>query len=84
MRVAVDDIRATLPALNNPILEFKMAAVPVEEQKRERKLTWCFLTAEVNSNETVAIADLVGGALIHLGMDVVRQLWQRNVAVLLA
>ncbi len=59
--MVADDIRATLPALNCPILESKMVAVPVEEQRRERKLSWCFLMAEVSSNEAVAIADLVGG-----------------------
>ncbi len=50
MWMVADDIQATLPALNRPILESKMAAVPVEEQRRERKSSWCFLTAEVSSN----------------------------------
>ncbi len=60
--IVADDIRAMLPILNCPVLQSKMAAVPVEEQRRERKLSWCFLTAEVSSNEAVAIADLVGGS----------------------
>jgi hypothetical protein len=54
--MVVDDIRAMLPALNCPILGSKMAAVPVEEQRRDRKPSWCFLVAEVSSNEAVAIA----------------------------
>jgi hypothetical protein len=49
-----------MPALNQTILESKMTGVPVEKQRRERKLSWCFLTAEVNPNKAVAIADLVG------------------------
>ncbi len=59
MWVVADDIRATLPAPNCPILGSKLAAVSVEEQKKERKLSWCFLMAEVNPNEEVAIADSV-------------------------
>jgi hypothetical protein len=65
--MVVDDIRATLPALNCPILESKKAAVPVEEQRRERKLSWCFLTVEVSSNGAVAIADLVEGSFNSFG-----------------
>ena len=34
--MVADDIRAMLPALNCLILESKMAAVPVEEQRREK------------------------------------------------
>ncbi len=44
-----------------------MVAVPVEEQKRVRKLSWCFLMAEVNPNEAVAIADLVGESFNSFG-----------------
>jgi hypothetical protein len=60
-----------------------MVAVPVEEQSRERKLPWCFLMAEVNPTEEVAIADLVGESfdLFRDGGHV--QSWQRKEAVLL-
>ncbi len=34
-----------------------MVAAPVEEQRKERKLSWCFLMAKLSSNEAVAIAD---------------------------
>ncbi len=58
--MVVDDIRATLPALNCLILESEIVAVLVEERRRERKSSWCFQMTEVNPNEAVAIADLVG------------------------
>ncbi len=35
----MDDIRGIMPALNLPILEPKMTAVPVEEQRQEIKLS---------------------------------------------
>jgi hypothetical protein len=58
--MVVDVIRAMLSALNPPILEANMAAVPVEEQRRERTTSWCFLTAMVKPNVAIAIPDLVG------------------------
>jgi hypothetical protein len=35
--------------------------------KRERKSSWCFLMAEVNFNEAVVIAGLVGGSFDLFG-----------------
>jgi hypothetical protein len=55
-----DNIRETLCFLNNPILEFNMAPVPVVTQRRERELAWCYLTAVVNSIVAEARAKLVG------------------------
>jgi hypothetical protein len=37
--MVVDVIRAMLSALNPPSLDSEMAAVPVEEQRRERNLS---------------------------------------------
>jgi hypothetical protein len=81
--MVVDVIRVTLTALNLPILESKMAAVPVEEQRRERELSWCFLTAEVNPNEAVAIADLVRKSFDLFGDRGCASIVQKNEVVLL-
>ncbi len=62
-----DIIREMLCFLNNPILEYNMAHVPVVTRRRERESAWCFLTAAVTSKVAAARAKLVGESFKAFG-----------------